>query len=520
MKTTLWVVMATSALAACGDNLGGGDDSQTPSDVTAVALPQATAGAMWVDPDAYATIPMHVQVTGHASSVSVSIDGAAPIAATADASGADGAWTAQVDVSTLSESFHQVAAVADHVATKASLGVGRSGIQFTTFADDLDAATPRLHRQGDHLYLTWTDISTGTRVAWLEEIDGAGRAVSATSRVALVGGAGQEDVLYARTALGAHALAVLFQERGGPYKNFFTLVAPDGTPTLAPIALDPADRFGSSSGDVVYDGTGGFDVTWRTNSGAGSSDVRWMHVDEASGAVTGPLVVAQPGMDDPHGGFDAITNVAIEHAGDASLVAFTRYEYNPSLQLEIARCQVATITNGAVAHTELAEAGTGLYWDDDCRIIADAAGPVLVWAAKSLTSSDDNPPDVLVGARAANGELATSRGDGHMMVDAPESREEPWLVATTAGALMAWTDARSYAAGISQGQIQLYVAPVAADLTTGTNVVFGHTHFIEQSGDVHGAASGTNAILTWVDERHGGTVLDPRPEIYLETAWQ
>ena len=85
---------------------------------------------------------------------------------------------------------------------------------------------------------------------------------------------------------------------------------------------------------------------------------------------------------------------------------------------------------------------------------------------------------------------------------------------------MAWTDARSYAAGISQGQIQLYVAPVAADLTTGTNVVFGHTHFIEQSGDVHGAASGTNAILTWVDERHGGTVLDPRPEIYLETAWQ
>jgi hypothetical protein len=34
------------------------------------------------------------------------------------------------------------------------------------------------------------------------------------------------------------------------------------------------------------------------------------------------------------------------------------------------------------------------------------------------------------------------------------------------------------------------------------------------------APAGTNALLTWVDERHGGGVLDPRPEVYFETAWR
>ena len=57
-------------------------------------------------------------------------------------------------------------------------------------------------------------------------------------------------------------------------------------------------------------------------------------------------------------------------------------------------------------------------------------------------------------------------------------------------------------------------------MTAGTHVNFHHSHFIERTGDVRGAPAGTNAMLVWIDERHGGTVLDPHREVYLETAWQ
>jgi hypothetical protein len=313
---------------------------------------------------------------------------------------------------------------------------------------------------------------------------------------------------------------VLYQQRGGPYVNFFTIVGTDGTQKLAPIALDPTGRFGSYGGDVVYDGTSGFDLTWRTNDGAGGSQIQWMHVDEATTAVTGQLVVAQPGHDDPHGGFDPIFDIDILHDGATSLVAFKRYEWNTALALEVARCQIATIAQNAVAHTDLVEIGTGMYWDDDCRILSDGTSPIAVASGKSLLSSADNPPDDLHGVRAPAGALPTTRGDGHMILTAPEAREEPWFVPTSSSPVLAWADSRSYATSINTGQIQVFAAPIAADLSAGTQVLFAHTHLIESSSDLHGAAAGTNAILVWIDERHGGNVITPRPEVYLETVWQ
>ncbi len=507
-------------LCACGDNLKpGGDDTGGPDagghggDVTAVTLVQAVSGAMWVDPDAYPTIPIHIVVIGTPMSVAISLDSGAMIPATADATA--GNWTAQLDVSAVPEGDHVLVAVADHVAATATLGIGRQGIQFTNFGVDQNAATPRLHRSGDHLYLTWTDIMTGTRVAWLQEIDGEGRGVG--DRVALVGGVGKPDVLYARTAFGAASIGVLYQQNGGPYENFFTIVGPDGTSQLAPIALDPTGRFGSYGGDITYDGTSGFDVVWRTNDGMGNSQVQWMHVDEASATVTGSLVAAAPGHDDPHGGFDPIMDIAVLHDGSSSLVAFKRYEYNTELALEVSRCQVATITNNVVAEPVIVEIGNGMYWDDDCRILTDGTSPVAVAVGKSLLSNDDNPPEAFHGVREP---LPANRGDGAMMVTAPEDREEPNLVPTAAAAVLAWSDSRSYAVDETTGQIQIYAAPIGADLVVGTQVVFAHTHVIESSSDIHGAAAGTNAILGWIDERHGGSVVSPRPEVYLETVWQ
>jgi hypothetical protein len=503
MKTT-WIAIAV--VAGCGTSPHDADTVTT--DVTAVVFTQAIGGKMWANPDVYPKLPVHVAVTGHPARVTIGIS-----VPTYEAHPDGDVWTAELSLDAFGDGVYPIIADADGVTATATLEVGHAGVQVTSFSVDANAGTPRLHRLADRAYLTWTDISTGARVAWLQEIDGAGHRLG--DRVALAGGAGN-DVLYARTAFGDASVGVLYQQRGGPYVNWFTVVGLDGSPRIAPVALDPAGRYGSSGGDIVF-AAGGYDVVWRTNDGMGSSDVRWMHVDESTGVVTGPLVVAQPGHDDPHGGFDPIYDVGVRRAGDTSLIAFRRYEYNTALASEVMRCQIAALAGGAVVATDLAAVGSGLYWDDDCRILD---GPIAVWAAKDLDSPADNPPDRLFAARVADGRLASNRKDGVVVVDGPEARDEPTVVATAASPVLAWADGRSYATDVTSGQIQLWAAPLSADLTAGSAVGFFHTHLIDNTSGVNGVAAGANAILVWIDERHGGTILDPHPEVYLETVWQ
>ena len=365
-------MMAITATAGCGTSGGGagGDDGgRATSVISAVALPQSSSGAMWVDPDAYPVIPVHVAVSGAAASVAVIVDGVA-IDAAEDAAGDSGSgsgsigWTALVSVANASDGMHVVDANATDadgnvVGASAALGVGRAGIQWTDFGADLVASTPRLHRVGDQLVITWSDISSGTRVDWLQAIDGAGRALA--GRVPLLGGANQPDILYARTVVGAASIGVMYQERGDPYVDYFTIVDVTGAQTIAPIALDPDGRVGSWGGDVAFDGTAYY-VTWRTASGPGVFDVRWMSIDEKTGATVGPIAVALPGNDDPHGGFDAISNVGVRAFGDGtSAVAFSRYEYDDELQSEILRCQYAMMAaDGTVTATVVGAIGSEL----------------------------------------------------------------------------------------------------------------------------------------------------------------
>ncbi|MBA2540995.1 MAG: hypothetical protein H0V17_15250 [Deltaproteobacteria bacterium] len=486
------------------------DDDDGGGNASAIRFTQSIGGAMWVNPDAFPIIPVHVLVDGAPTEVTISLDGV-EVEAVRDGEGPR--YTAMIDVTALGDGTHELLAKSHGVSSTAVLAAGREGIQWTSIAVDKNAATPRLHKLGEQLFLTWTDISSGSRVAWIQQLDGAGRRIGDKS--ALVGGDGQEDKHYARTAAGASTMGVLYQERGGPYKNFFAIVGRDGSPTIEPIVLDPNDRFGSNSGDVVFTGTG-YDLVWRTNSGAGSSDIRWMHVDEATGAITGPIIAASPGAGDPQAGFDAITNVTIRHHHGTSLIAFSRYVYDTELELELLRCQLASVTDG-VATTALIGIGDPWVWDNDCRILDDGTGPVAVRSVKSLTSSDDNPPDELFATRVP---LDSARGDGRMIVTAPETRVEPTMIGTTAAPIMAWSDARKYAIDITQGEVELYAAVLGPDLVATTHVGFPHSHFIEGSADIRGAAAGENAILTWIDERHGGSVLEPRPEVYLETVWQ
>jgi hypothetical protein len=234
------------------------------------------------------------------------------------------------------------------------------------------------------------------------------------------------------------------------------------------------------------------------------------------------VVAAAHGNEDPHGGFDPITQIGVAAVGDLSLVAFDRYWYHPLLELTVPRCQVATLdAAGTVTGTEMAAVGGGITWHYECRIAGLGGGALLTWGAGDLTSAEDNPPTDLRAARVeGSGALPAGRGDGALVVTEPQHRSEP-AVAGGAGSdpVVAWLDQRSYQ-DLLTGRIELYAATLDEDLSASTPVVFGHARFIEGTSELRAAPAGSNAVLVWIDERNGGGIADPKPELWFETVWR
>jgi hypothetical protein len=73
-----------------------------------------------------------------------------------------------------------------------------------------------------------------------------------------------------------------------------------------------------------------------------------------------------------------------------------------------------------------------------------------------------------------------------------------------------------------EGRIELFAASVTDAMTDGAvapHVVFEHARFVAGTADPDLVALGPNAAMTWIDERNGGSVVNPRPEVRLETWW-
>lgn len=49
--------------------------------------------------------------------------------------------------------------------------------------------------------------------------------------------------------------------------------------------------------------------------------------------------------------------------------------------------------------------------------------------------------------------------------------------------------------------------------------MFAAPRFIEGTSQLDGALAGTNLMMVWLDQRRGSGIADPRPEVYVETAW-
>lgn len=497
-----------------GGTTGGG--------AAAVRLPQAVAGAMSADPALYPTLPVHVATNGTIDAVTVRLDDEAEVAA----SMGTGTWVAEVAVMGAELGVHMVTATASGpdgvLEASAELVLTSGGIQWTEVAIDGNAGTPVLHRRAgeDLLWLTWADGSEGVnRRGWLEPIDGAGR--SQGERVALT--PAEDDVPYARAAVGQTNVAVLYQlPGGGPYFNRLRVVDFEGGEVVAPIELEPPGGFGSFGGDVFYDGAG-FVATFRSNDGMGGGDLWWMRVEEASGAVTGPKIVASSGDGDPDGGFDPFTVISVAGDAQTAVISFVRERYNGALDLLIPKAQLVSVTaDGTVAGPDDIASGSDFSWHWEAKVEAVGDEVMLLWCTDDL--NDPNPviPTALRGALVAPADaVGNDRGQGTVLVQAEETRGEPAFVATEeAPGILVWTDQRSYV-DLQSGRIEMMAGRVMDDsLAIDATEVVGHARFIAGTAHFGGQGAGTNAFLVWIDERHGNGIVDPKPEVFLETIWR
>ena len=533
------LLIATLALATFGGATGlgcGSERSQTKAIATssctagcggsggeqpfAVTLPQAVDGALFVSPAVYQTVPLHVAASPEATSVTVTL-GTQPIDATNDG---DGTWTAWLPVQDLPDGVVPLVAEADApsfvpATVDADLVVSAAGAELTRWQDDGYAGTPRIHRVGEALWLTYTDRAQPLAEAWLQRIDGGGRPMG--DRVALV--RADEETLYARAAFGANGIGLLYQAHGSPYPTHFKVVDTQGNELVPPIALDPDGTSGSFGGDVAFDGQA-YLAVWRVNDGSGGGQVLWARVDEASGTVTGPTVVASSGAGtaaDPIGGFDPFSFVGVTVVGGRSLVSFVRGLYLPLLDYVVPKSELALVQgDGTLAWTAYAGIENDLSWHREARLARIGERAVAVWSAVDLGSPDDNPPNLFYGTETdATGELDPERGAGVLMVDAPDDRDEPFLLEhPSEHAVLAWLDHRAYTLDPAHGRIALYVAPVGESLASGEPVVFGHAQFYAGLGELTGALAGSNVPLTWLDTRHS-VGLDTHFELWFDTAW-
>jgi len=495
-------------------------DAPDPLPLTGVSLPQAVDGAMWANRVVYGEIELRIAVTGDAAAVSVTIDDAAPIAA-ADDDG-DRTWIAVLPITSLADGFHSIAATAsghagESASATAELGIGTTGVQLTSFGTDGGAGTPRIHWHEGEVWLTWCDRREGNRKAWLQRIDGGGRFQG--HPVLLVDS--EAETLYARTAFGESSIGVLYQEPGGPYETYFTVVDFDGNQLLDPIALDPEGWYGSFGGDISFDGTA-FVAAWRVNNGGGKSEVRWLRVAESGLQVTGPAAVAASGGDDPIGGFEPISFISVAAIGDRSMVGFVRKRYDSVLEMSIPKSQVVLVDDGGnVLSSDYAGVETDWTFHHECRVFAADGRFLPLWSADDLTSSEQTiPTDFFATYADPTGALDPDRGEGELVLTAADHRVEMSFVEhPDYFGVLAWLDERSYAASLTTGRIELYAAPIDDDLHAGTTVVFPHARFIEGTAQLNQVTAGSNTLMVWIDERHGNGITDPKPEVWFETAW-
>jgi hypothetical protein len=294
---------------------------------------------------------------------------------------------------------------------------------------------------------------------------------------------------------------------------------------------------GEWGGDLSFDGEAFVAVCRSQNAATGFSEIRWLRVREDTLEITGPTVVTTTGNDSPIGSFLPKTFIRSESLGDHTVVTFARDLYNNLLDMTIT-ANYATVLDksGAVLHEGVLATGIMLPFGFESHIHRLGDEFLVLWTASDINESTDaqpNQPHRIFGSRVdPAAAINPAQYPKTEILKAPHARGEVEAVAHPHHyAVLAWNDLRTHVDGTGDGKIDLRYQPIDGALKLATSTPMGsgsvpvtemvvpHARFIADSGQINGVALGTNIFLTWTDERHGGTALNSKPEVYFETLW-
>ncbi len=539
MKTGFWAtcVASVSILSAfaCGDAPPPAEPASVPAPEPAppapgpapapapvdavIRLPQFVRGAAMVNPGAFPAIPVVVEASEGVRDVDVYLDDEKlPVSR-------DGArFVATATIGAIPEGGHtiraSVAGAAQRVEGK--LVLSRESVYVTRFADQGTVRTGTIHHdvRGDRLLATWVDRRSGELHAYVGELDGAGRRLRDDVRVDTSG----TEAIRAYSALGEGHLGLLYQtnKRTG-WSAHLAVVRPDGTPVSPSVELTDADI--AYQGAAVAWSKRGYAAIWQhVTPPDGVTELRAAFVDPKSGTKSAPIVLARE--DDTTGGAGKIAHLGLFGlaCNDAVCVAsYVRDVHVNLTDLDTPKVHVAVI-DLATGAKKTAFAVARSNWDlqEDASVTALPDGTFAVaFVGASTTHLDPEACGtqgmsmdrklLRVARLTASGDLVGVR----TIVDEPAPRFQPAVGALPSGLAIAWEDQRSQCSG---GTNRLALNRLdGADKLAQPYIEVPQTRIIGQVWPSL-AAAGTNAIVTWMNDRTG-SIVDPRPEMLVETYW-
>ena len=550
---TVAIAAALSALVcavACGSTESARSSSSTTSSgaggassAVSLTLPQFVHGAAYLDRLAFPNAPLVIAFDGRApDAVSVALDGAAPIRGVKEGD----RFVAMLDVSALALGEHEVVATATIGArvvaiAKGAIVVADGSVQFSTFAE-VGPATPAAFAYDeaeDRLALAFTDVSGGVkhRLA-LAYLDGALRRLRPDD-IALSDPS--DDALPGQAAFSKDAAAAVYRtpKNGAPHWSVkLRVVDRAGHELLG--ATDVTQ--GEAAFSVVAAGVdpGGFSAAWvHISTPASPSDppqpleVRFARWDAATKKVTTLTIDAeQPQPQNSQQGPLAILPLApigIACNATSCLVSYSREEYIPWVQLNVPKIHVGVVDLSTGALKGPPQLVAGKDWDTQefgQQPLALADGRFAIVYAANDTAAALNPKSPCDSMLERDLLLATTlEADGTAkalpkpIFDFEGTREWPRFAVHPAGFALFWEDQRSECG--MDGHLAMAMNVASADFTSLLDP------YLEAPGakvlppmNPVLAVTSTNFVHAWSDNRHGNGLLDPKPEVFVDTYWR
>lgn len=524
----------TTASGGSGGETGrGGDGGHGGSAAATLSFPQLVHGAVRVDTDAFATIPIIVTAGGALpDAIELRVDDVAvPAEKEADR------FVALVDAKALAAGPHTLTAEAKGSAVATgSLVVGSGSFQLTKFANDGPAYNGHLVHDAvnDALVLTWISAPGPKHTFSMARLDGAFARLGADVTLNDPG----DEPLSGYAAFGKDAIGVVYRTPKPGDTHWLVkmrVVDPNGG-EIAP-AMDLTAGGASFSMAQAGVDPGGFSAAWLHITPAADPsnpppvEVRFARWDRAAKKLVGPITLDSD-QPPPSGSVEGpqrlapLGEIGLSCNDSICLVTYSRDLYDDLVALNVPKLFVAAVD---LASGQLRGAPTpvaGKDWDTQMfghHLITLADGSfALVYTSNDTAAAvfPETPCDETLERdllRAVRFDAAGKIiGKPQVIFDEEGTRQFPRIAAHPAGFAMLWEDQRSICG--AGGHIRMAANVVGSDLT---GLLDPYLELPNSIGlppeDPTLAAVGTGFFMAWSDNRHGGGLANPRPEIHLDT---